>query len=33
MQLAGFSQISCRKLTGGIVELYVGDKAIKQSLS
>ena len=33
MQLAGFSPISCRQLTSDIVELYVGDKAIKQSLS
>jgi demethylmenaquinone methyltransferase/2-methoxy-6-polyprenyl-1,4-benzoquinol methylase len=33
MKQAGFSEVRCRKLTGGIVELYVGNKAIKQSLS
>ena len=26
MQKAGFSQISCRRLTGGIANLYIGEK-------
>jgi demethylmenaquinone methyltransferase/2-methoxy-6-polyprenyl-1,4-benzoquinol methylase len=30
MQKAGFSQIRCRKLTGGIANLYIGEKAFHQ---
>ena len=30
MQAAGFSQIRCQKLTGGIACLYVGDKTLRQ---
>jgi demethylmenaquinone methyltransferase/2-methoxy-6-polyprenyl-1,4-benzoquinol methylase len=30
MQKAGFSQISCRKLTGGIANLYMGEKTLDQ---
>jgi demethylmenaquinone methyltransferase/2-methoxy-6-polyprenyl-1,4-benzoquinol methylase len=30
MQQAGFSQIRCRKLTGGIACLYIGEKTIHQ---
>jgi demethylmenaquinone methyltransferase/2-methoxy-6-polyprenyl-1,4-benzoquinol methylase len=33
MQAAGFTHINRRQLTGGIVELYVADKTIKESLS
>lgn len=28
MQKAGFSQVSCRKLTGGIANLYIGEKLL-----
>jgi demethylmenaquinone methyltransferase/2-methoxy-6-polyprenyl-1,4-benzoquinol methylase len=30
MKQAGFSQIRCRKLTGGIANLYVGEKTLHQ---
>jgi demethylmenaquinone methyltransferase/2-methoxy-6-polyprenyl-1,4-benzoquinol methylase len=33
MQAAGFTHINRRQLTGGIVELYVADKTMEESLS
>jgi demethylmenaquinone methyltransferase/2-methoxy-6-polyprenyl-1,4-benzoquinol methylase len=30
MQLAGFSEVLCRKLTGGIANLYIGEKMLRQ---
>ena len=30
MKIAGFSQIRCRKLTGGIANLYIGEKTLHQ---